>query len=133
MGVQEADSPEQLMRSRFSAYCIGDYHYIVATYSETQRQALTEHDIQSSAIGIIWFALKVNATDNALNTVEFSAYYREGNKIGVLHETSRFVLENGRWRYQDGVIHTDSSSIKIGRNDPCPCQSDKKFKHCCAR
>ena len=22
---------------------------------------------------------------------------------------------------------------KIGRNDPCPCGSGKKYKHCCGR
>ncbi|MBR2594456.1 MAG: SEC-C domain-containing protein, partial [Firmicutes bacterium] len=24
-------------------------------------------------------------------------------------------------------------SAKIGRNDPCPCGSGKKYKHCCGR
>ena len=24
-------------------------------------------------------------------------------------------------------------SPKIGRNDPCPCGSGKKYKHCCGR
>ncbi len=23
--------------------------------------------------------------------------------------------------------------MKIGRNEPCPCGSGKKYKHCCAR
>ncbi|MBV9179910.1 MAG: SEC-C domain-containing protein [Acidobacteria bacterium] len=23
------------------------------------------------------------------------------------------------------------ASAKIGRNDPCPCGSSKKYKHCC--
>ncbi|MFO7849605.1 MAG: SEC-C metal-binding domain-containing protein [Spirochaetia bacterium] len=22
---------------------------------------------------------------------------------------------------------------KVGRNDPCPCGSGKKYKHCCGR
>jgi len=25
------------------------------------------------------------------------------------------------------------SSMKIGRNDPCPCGSGKKYKHCCGK
>ena len=31
--------------------------------------------------------------------------------------------------------HSDSPSIpgKIGRNDPCPCGSGKKYKKCCGR
>ena len=26
---------------------------------------------------------------------------------------------------------TKRETLKIGRNDPCPCGSGKKFKHCC--
>jgi len=25
------------------------------------------------------------------------------------------------------------SGPKVGRNDPCPCRSGKKFKHCCGK
>jgi len=28
---------------------------------------------------------------------------------------------------------TGPSKIKVGRNDPCPCGSGKKFKRCCGR
>lgn len=27
--------------------------------------------------------------------------------------------------------HTLVRQVKIGRNDKCPCESGKKFKHCC--
>ena len=29
--------------------------------------------------------------------------------------------------------HTIVKPPKIGRNDPCPCGSGKKYKHCCGR
>lgn len=29
------------------------------------------------------------------------------------------------------VIRQDNTNMKTGRNDPCPCGSGKKFKHCC--
>ncbi len=29
--------------------------------------------------------------------------------------------------------HTFVSDKKVGRNDPCPCGSGKKYKHCCGR
>jgi SEC-C motif-containing protein len=37
--------------------------------------------------------------------VEFVARYRVGGRAHRLHETSRFVHEDGRWYYVDGVIH----------------------------
>ena len=30
-----------------------------------------------------------------------------------------------------GTIHNENR--KVGRNDPCPCGSGKKYKHCCGR
>ena len=29
--------------------------------------------------------------------------------------------------------HHTVRSVKIGRNDPCPCGSGKKYKKCCGR
>jgi len=34
-------------------------------------------------------------------------------------------------RGKDGKLHLDTLSVVVGRNDPCPCGSGKKFKHCC--
>jgi uncharacterized protein YecA (UPF0149 family) len=36
---------------------------------------------------------------------------------------SLYLLRVNRYKAQ-GVV-------RIGRNDPCPCGSGKKFKHCC--
>ena len=33
----------------------------------------------------------------------------------------------------DSVKHTPKKSQKIGRNDPCPCGSGKKYKQCCGK
>ncbi len=36
--------------------------------------------------------------------------------------------------YGDGsVSRTVTKKAKVGRNDPCPCGSGKKYKHCCGR
>ena len=72
-------------------------------------------------------------------------YFCRGYKMFFRHADPymRFManeLRNGRpavnvmeWaRYQD----SHKASVKArapGRNDPCPCGSGKKFKHCCGR
>ena len=33
----------------------------------------------------------------------------------------------------DGMFYDTFSGTKIGRNDPCPCGSGKKYKKCCGR
>ncbi|QPG04453.1 YchJ family protein [Salinimonas marina] len=130
---EAASTAEALMRSRFTAYCLQKYQYIVDTYSADERAGLIAEDIAKSAADTRWFALNINETNTAAQTVEFSAFFFEKNKTGKLHETSEFVLENNQWRYRSGTIHNDSGMMKIGRNDPCPCLSNKKFKQCCAQ
>ena len=34
---------------------------------------------------------------------------------------------------EEGVKKTPKKSQKIGRNDPCPCGSGKKYKQCCGK
>jgi uncharacterized protein YchJ len=45
------------------------------------------------------------------------------------------VKEDDQWFYVDGDTKGDSPpvtrNIKVGRNEPCPCGSGKKFKKCC--
>ena len=35
----------------------------------------------------------------------------------------------------DGTVKKEPVKVgkKVGRNDPCPCGSGKKYKHCCGR
>ena len=126
------DTAEKLMRSRFSAYSTGHYRYIFDTYAQTYQQQLTVEDIAQSAAGTRWFALNVIPNKDP-RKVEFKAWYFDNKKIGLMHETSNFVVEADKWKYTDGVIHDDTGYQKIGRNEPCPCGSEKKFKQCCQR
>ena len=32
---------------------------------------------------------------------------------------------------KESMVDQIKSGKKIGRNEPCPCGSGKKFKHCC--
>jgi len=135
---------EQLMRSRFSAYATAQYSYILDTYTKEKQQGLSVDDLAQSAQGAKWFALQVHDAQSEesaepntsatlhSDTVEFTAFYFEDKKMYQLHETSNFRVENGAWRYHDGTLHDDCGKVKYGRNLPCVCGSNKKFKQCCA-
>lgn len=135
---------EQLMRSRFSAYATAQYAYILDTYTKEKQQGLSVDDLAQSAQGAKWFALQVHNAQSEesaepntsatlhSDTVEFTAFYFEDKKMYQLHETSNFRVENGAWRYHDGTLHDDCGKVKYGRNLPCVCGSNKKFKQCCA-
>lgn len=140
-GIASADTPEALMRSRYSAYALGLYEYVVATYASAQREQLSVSDIANSAAQTTWLGLRVldskilpqSATDAGqfYGEVEFKVFYSEAKSLYCLHERSTFVQEAGQWRYQDGLMLSGNGALKLKRNDPCCCGSSKKFKQCC--
>nr|WP_232367579.1 YchJ family metal-binding protein [Alteromonas pelagimontana] len=122
------------MRSRYSAYCISAFPYILDTYSAEKRSSLSVDALAESAQGTRWLALTIhNDIYHQKDTVEFSAYYLVSKTVCVLHETSRFIIENEQWRYVDGHLHNDCGKLSLGRNDNCICGSEKKFKQCCMK
>lgn len=133
-------SPEQLMRSRFSAYATKNGQYIFDTYAASQRLKQSVTEIQTWADECSWLALKIHESDET--TVEFSAYYVVDNILCELREKSNFTIEQGQWRYIDGNITVLNEIVTIKRNEVCPCnkypmawsaKKGKKFKHCCAK
>jgi SEC-C motif-containing protein len=130
-GVKTASSAEQLMRSRYSAYCTKEAEYILNTYALSQRSMHSIADILEFANEVNFIKLDIIHihNDSEYDYVEFKAHYLVGDKHYQLHEQSRFILENESWKYLDGNLY-DSPESKIGRNDMCPCKSGKKFKKC---
>ena len=53
------------------------------------------------------------------------------------HEIAEFRREDGKWVFFDGELVPQAPYVrkeaKIGRNDPCPCGSGKKYKKCCGK
>lgn len=210
-GIDSAKTPEQLMRSRFSAYCMQQIDYIFQTYHPDQQANNQKHDIARFAASSHFVSLNVlassgqkllpttqvaqsiptEATSSVANAnagyVEFVVSYIQAGKLHQFTEVSRFLpvfsvpitapqhntqfeqlaahkqsaasIENSaniknalapqvpdvslqmqsanptalqsiwQWRYIDGAL-TSHPSRTIGRNDPCPCGSGKKFKQC---
>jgi len=112
-------TPKELMISRYNAFVSLDGEYLAKT---TTQKISTD---MSGYKDITW--LKLEIVEAIGDEVEFKAYYKEGDKIHLLHERSRFVQKDGMWLYDDGVIFNTS----ISRNEMCPCGSNKKYKKCC--
>lgn len=92
------------MRSRYSAFVLGNETYLLATWHPRTRPASISFESQQK-----WLGLKIvdtNQSDSNAAEVEFIARYRVGGgSASRLHERSRFVRENDRWLYVDGVMH----------------------------
>lgn len=122
---QAPDSPEQLMRSRYTAYTLKNENYLLGSWHPSTRPEsldLTNDTTQ-------WMGLKIISTLDS--TVNFVAYFTQdtlnSEKFYSLTEQSNFVKENN-WFYLDGH---DVKTVQLTKNMPCPCQSGKKYKRCC--
>lgn len=92
------------MRSRFSAYAMQLADYLLATWHPSTRPAALAFDEQPP---LRWLGLDVkrHVPQGDAAVVEFVARYRQGGgRAGRMHETSRFVREDGRWYYVDGDV-----------------------------
>lgn len=95
-GDEEAKTPEQLMRSRYSAFALGDADYLLRTWHPRTRPNELELDHETS-----WLSLQV--IEAGPTHVEFIARYRGRSGRGFLRERSRFQQQGGRWFYLDGT------------------------------
>lgn len=101
-----APTAESLMRSRFAAYALGLEDYLLATWhpaSRPQRLDLEDEPLQWKDLKIL--RCEAGQPGDSEGTVEFVARYKVNGRAGRLHETSRFVHEDGRWYYLDGTLH----------------------------
>lgn len=130
-GAKIAATPEQLMRSRYSAYALGNYgKYLLATWFPPMAQHLDEAQLDNSDTQ--WLSLTVlnSAVKGDDGEVSFEARYKDAESDAVMHENSVFKRLGKRWFYVGGeVSHTSQEPPK--RNDLCPCGSGNKYKKCC--
>ena len=105
-GAAWAQTAEQLMRSRYTAYVLGAEDYLLRTWHPAKRP----QSLELAAAGPVrWLGLTIlhceaGGPDDDSGIVEFVARYKPAGRAAQLHERSRFVRENGQWFYVDGVV-----------------------------
>ena len=137
-GDLEPPTAQALMRSRYTAYAREDVDYIERTSAAEVRRGFSRRDAAAWARAATFTGLEIFATERGAEgddegVVDFAASFDEAGRPRVLRERSRFVREDGAWRYAGGSKGetVKREAPKVGRNDPCPCGSGKKAKKCC--
>ncbi|QUX24924.1 MULTISPECIES: YchJ family protein [Nocardiopsis] len=102
-GDRAAATAEALMRSRYSAFAVGDRAYLERTWHPETRPARVE-----AGPGTEWTGLEILETNGGTpfhtdGTVRFRARYREGGRAGEMVEHSRFTRLDGAWVYVDAL------------------------------
>ncbi len=100
-GQTVAPSAERLMRSRYSAFAVGDDAYLLSTWHPKTRPREFELDP-----ALVWTRLDIHRTlhGGPFDTdgiVEFTAHCRSDGIRSTQHEVSRFVRVDRRWLYLD--------------------------------
>lgn len=156
-GMQNADSAERLMRSRYSGFATNAFDYLIRTHHASKRQPEEHAQLQAQAKSLRWLALNIcdtkdGRTGQTSGEVEFKAFFRIGggtdSTIHCLHERSLFLYEKiyeqtgeqmhgslrekGQWFYVDAIFCNDLR-VNLGRNDLCFCGGGRKFKQCHGR
>jgi SEC-C motif-containing protein len=96
------------MRSRYSAFAVGEADYLRATWHPSTRPAEIDLDPATRWVRLDVLATSAGGPFDTAGTVEFRATYRvPGEAPGAVREGCRFVREDGRWSYVDGSVSRD--------------------------
>ncbi|MEU5842738.1 YchJ family metal-binding protein [Rhodococcus sp. NPDC047139] len=98
---RSAPTAERLMRSRYTAFVVGDAEHLLRSWHPSTRPRSIEFDPDQR-----WTGLEVLRTTgggflHTTGTVEFRAHWTAGGVAGSMREHSRFLRENGHWLYLD--------------------------------
>lgn len=107
-GEKEASNPEELMRSRYTAFCLKDMDYI---YASTDPQRQSDFDFEENknwASSVEFTGLKIvkSSEEGNKGVVEFIAHFKVqgAEEVQVHHELSKFRKVDGIWYFREGKI-----------------------------
>lgn len=139
-GVSPAETAEQLMRARYTAYTKALTDFVFGTTHPDHRKGYDHAGTKEWAEKSEWLGLEIVGTsgggpDDPAGEVEFIARFRERGIARAHHELGRFERMEGKWYFTSGEMVKPKPAVsnKVGRNEPCPCGSGLKFKKCCGK
>lgn len=139
-GTQPARTAQQLMRARYTAYTMADTEFIFNTTHTDHRDGYDHASTKAWAQDSEWLGLEIVATEAGCSedqegTVEFIATFQTNDVVQKHHELGRFSKQDDAWLFTTGdmVKSQPVVSTKVGRNEPCPCGSGRKYKKCCGK
>lgn len=123
------------MRSRYTAYATGAVDYLLATQVEQDREAVESWAREARFTRLEVLDTGAGGSGDDQGVVEFAATWETRGQTHVHRERSTFERRQGRWIYVAGETPKAAplrrESPRVGRNEPCPCGSGRKFKKCC--
>ena len=142
-GSIKPERAEQLMRARYTAHTNASIQYVLDTHHPDKRHEVDEAQTRAWAEKSEWLGIDIRHVadgEGKADTaeIEFIATYRDPKGLRQTHhELSEFRKKDGEWYFYDAkppqIEQFRRDQPKVGRNEPCPCGSGKKFKKCCGK
>lgn len=106
-GKEIAKTPEELMRSRYTAFALKDVLYIEKTMTGPAKNGFNALELQNSLKTQSFLGLTVLNSIQKENKgmVEFKAILTINGENYTLHEKSEFIREDGKWFYYEGITY----------------------------
>lgn len=129
-------TPKELLEKRYQAFASGDVDFVLQTHHPETRDAIEEKAVEAWSKGSQWKGLEVSEVkeEGDKTFIHFTVRYERKFETVNHTEWAEFRKEDGKWYYYDSEFPSPEtirrSDEKVGRNDPCPCGSGKKFKKC---
>ena len=98
-GAAPAATAEQLMRSRYSAFALGDLAYLARSWHPDTRPRKIHDDPARTWTGLDVVATSKGGMLDQEGTVEFHAHHTDDEGDHTLHEVSTFTRIDGAWVY----------------------------------
>jgi len=129
-------SPQKLLEARYQAYQDGDVDYILESIHPKKRDQHQRDSVAAWAKSAKFLALNIESVqeDGDQAWIDFSVQYEQDGNVTDHVEKAEFQRADDRWYYFDSTYPKGQTirreAPKVGRNDPCPCGSGKKYKKC---
>lgn len=99
-----ATTATDLMRSRYSAYAVGDTDYLLRTWHPATRPAALHLDPARQLTGLRVLDAEAGGADDETGVVRYRVSSRAHGREGGYVERGRFARRGRRWVYVDGDI-----------------------------
>ncbi len=141
-GKVKASTAEALMRARYTSYVNHEINFIAdSCVKEDEENEIDLEETRAWSEESTWHGLQILRTEKGKENddegiVEFTATYTRKGLRDVHKEQAHFTKKSGEWLYDAGNLIPTTivrEGEKVGRNDPCPCGSGKKYKKCCGK
>lgn len=105
-GKNVTEGPLTVLRTRFVAYKLGFYDYVLRSWHPDYRPKIKPQIIAKEGKGIVYTKLEAGLpqVQGEQGFIEYNALFRAQNGFGKLHEKARFLMHDGVWFYADGIV-----------------------------